>query len=179
MAHQLKPLQCGLSILALEEEKVKEFLGLFLAFSPVFCYTCWASSLNGQMYVSNASKGGFFVKTKYWIALLSVILLVCALLSIWVLAPGESADYAEIRSQGKLLKTVSLHTDQTFTVETPEGGQNTITVTDGRIAVTSANCPDHYCMQRGFCSSGTPIVCLPNQLVIQFNGQQELDAAVG
>lgn len=35
MAHQLKPLQCGLSILALEEEKVKEFFVLFLAFSAM------------------------------------------------------------------------------------------------------------------------------------------------
>lgn len=119
------------------------------------------------------------MKTKYWIALLSVILLVCGLLSIWVLSPDESADFAEIRSQGTLIKTVNLHVDQTFTVETPQGGQNEVTISGGRIAVTSANCPDHHCMQRGFCSGGTPIVCLPNQLVIQFTGQQELDAAVG
>ena len=50
---------------------------------------------------------------------------------------------------------------------------------DGKIAVTEASCPDHYCMKRGFCNSGTEIVCLPNRLVIQFLDAQEIDAAVG
>jgi len=64
-------------------------------------------------------------------------------------------------------------------VDTPGGGHNVVTVKDGRIAVTQANCPDHYCMDRGFCNSGSPIVCLPNRLVIEFSGEQEIDFVVG
>ena len=45
-----------------------------------------------------------------------------------------------------------------------------IAVKDGKIAVTEASCPDHYCMQRGYCHSGAQIVCLPNRLVISFLG---------
>ena len=92
---------------------------------------------------------------------------------------GDDAVYAEISSGGKIVRTVNLRIDQQFTVTGETGGSNTVTVRDGRIAVTAADCPDHYCMERGFCSSGTPIVCLPNRLVIQFRGEQSVDAAAG
>ena len=49
----------------------------------------------------------------------------------------------------------------------------------GAIYATEATCPDHCCMKRGFCASGTDIVCLPNRLVIHFLGAQTVDAAVG
>jgi len=119
------------------------------------------------------------MKTKTWILLLILLLILCISLSIPLLLPGEAAACAEIRSQGQLIKVVDLQIDQEYTVETPDGGRNVITVKDGKIAVTEANCPDHYCMHRGFCSSGAQIVCLPNQLVIQFAGPQEVDGIVG
>jgi len=54
-----------------------------------------------------------------------------------------------------------------------------IHIKDGKIGVTEANCPDHYCMHRGFCNSGAQIVCLPNKLVIRFVGAPEIDMVVG
>ncbi len=119
------------------------------------------------------------MKSKTWILLLGAVLALCLGLSIFLTAPGGEARYADIFSQRTLLRTVDLLIDQEFTVDTPGGGQNVVTVRDGKIAVTAANCPDHYCMQRGYCSGGTPIVCLPNQLVIEFAGEQDVDAAVG
>ena len=119
------------------------------------------------------------MKTKYWIGILAGILAVSLGLSVLVLLPRSGAASAEINSGGTLLRTVSLRIDQEFTVETPQGGHNTVTVKDGKIAVTDASCPDHYCVKRGFRASGTDIVCLPNQLVIHFIGAQTVDAAVG
>ena len=119
------------------------------------------------------------LKTKYWILLIAVLLAVCLGLSAFWMLPGGSATRAEVWSQGELLRTVDLTLDQEFTVTTPSGGTNTVTVKDGRIAVTEASCPDHYCMERGFCDSGTEIVCLPNRLVIRFVGEQEIDAVIG
>ena len=119
------------------------------------------------------------MKTKTWILLLSLILALCLGFSAFLLWPREPAAYAEITSQGELIRTVDLSVDQEFTVTTPGGGINIITVRDGSIAVTEANCPDHYCMDRGFCSSGAQIVCLPNRLVIRFVGEQAIDAVVG
>ncbi len=114
------------------------------------------------------------MKTKHWILIFLALALVCALAALPLL-DTEQAAYARIVSNGELIKTVDLSIDQEFTVD----GKNTITVRDGAIAVTWADCPDHYCMKRGFCSGGTDIVCLPNRLVIEFLGEQPIDAAVG
>ena len=119
------------------------------------------------------------MKTKLWIAVLAAALLVCSLSAFFLLAPGEDAARAEIISHGRTVRIVDLATDQTFTVDNPEGGYNTITVSGGKIAVTEASCPDHYCALRGYCSGGADIVCLPNSLVIRFLGEQEVDIALG
>ena len=118
------------------------------------------------------------MKTRTWIVALSLVLVACAGLSIWLLMPGKTADQAEVWLDGKLYKRVDLVVDQEFVVDGPYG-TNTVTVKDGRIAVTAADCPDHYCMERGFCDSGAQIVCLPNRLVIKFVGEQEIDGAAG
>ncbi len=119
------------------------------------------------------------MKTKYWILILSAALAISLLCTIPFLMTPAAADRAEIYSQGELLYTLDLSVDKTVTLSIPDGGSNTITVRNGKIAVTAANCPDHYCMDRGFCSGGTQIVCLPNRLVIQFVGEQEIDGLAG
>ena len=118
------------------------------------------------------------MKTKYWILLLGLLFLICGGAGIYLMMPGEASTHAEIISCGEVIKTVDLRIDQTFTVTT-DLGENEITVQGGKIAVTAATCPDHYCMHRGFCDSGTDIVCLPNKLVISFLGQQTVDAVIG
>ena len=118
------------------------------------------------------------MKSKYWILLLGAVLLGCAALSVWLFLPRDAAQYAEVWSDGKLVERVSLSVNKTLTVESGSG-VNVVTVKDGKIAVTQADCPDHYCMDRGYCHSGAQIVCLPNRLVIKFTGQQGLDGVAG
>ena len=110
---------------------------------------------------------------------MGILLVLCIGLSVWFLMPREASTHAQILSDGKLLKTVDLGIDQEFTIPSADGGYNIVTVHQGAIAVTDATCPDHYCMKRGFCDSGTDIVCLPNRLVIRFTAEQEIDAIIG
>ena len=117
------------------------------------------------------------MKTKYWLFLLGGIVAICLGLSVTLLGGGD-ADFAQVYSDGELLYTLDLRVDQQKEVVS-EFGTNVITVRDGKIAVTHADCPDAYCMKRGFCSGGTEIVCLPNRLIIRFLGQQEIDGAAG
>ena len=119
------------------------------------------------------------MKTKTWIILFALILIVCAGASFYILMPREASTHAEITSHGEVIRTVDLRIDQEFTVGNGDGGHNVITVQDGKIGVSGATCPDHYCMRRGFCNSGTEIVCLPNRMTIRFLGVQEIDAVVG
>ena len=118
------------------------------------------------------------MKTKTWIILFVILVLICIGLSIPMLLPGEASTHAQILSDGQVIHTVDLRLDREITVSTSYGS-NTVTIKDGKIAVTEADCPDHYCMQRGYCNSGAQIVCLPNRLVIRFTGEQSIDAVVG
>ena len=119
------------------------------------------------------------MKNKYWIVILLLVLLTSAAGGIFLLNSNPHAAFARILSDGEVVETVSLHVDREFTVAAPGGGENTITVKDGKIAVTAATCPDHYCMHRGFCDGGMQIVCLPNRLVIEFVQEQEIDGVIG
>lgn len=117
------------------------------------------------------------MKTKLWIGIIVLVAAVCLGLSLWLLRPVE-AKAVEVWSDGKLLKTLSLTVDQTMEVES-ENGINIVEVSDGKVAVTEADCPDKYCMKRGWCSSGMQIVCLPNRLVLKFVGENPVDGVAG
>ena len=118
------------------------------------------------------------MKTKYWITLLALVLAVCLGLSFFLTRPGTPATRAQIKS-GDSVMTLSLLEDQEFTLEAEGGGCNTVTVRDGKIAVTYADCPDQYCVKQGFCNSGVQIVCLPHGLVISFLNDSGIDGSVG
>ena len=117
------------------------------------------------------------MKTKTWVILLSVLLAVCLGMSLWLLRP-QQAGYAQVWSDGKLIHTLDLQVDRVVEVKN-DSGSNRIEVREGKIAVTEADCPDHHCINRGFCSGGVQIVCLPNKLVIRFVGATEIDGVAG
>lgn len=116
------------------------------------------------------------MKTKYWILLFTAIALLCGALTVWFFLPRTGADRAQILCDGQVLQTVDLNRDGVYPITT-DYGCNTVEVRDGKIAVTQADCPDGYCMQRGWCDSGADIVCLPHRLVIRFMTSQ-LDTMV-
>ena len=118
------------------------------------------------------------MKTKYWVLLLALVLVLCTGLSLWLFRP-QQAGFVQVTAKGQLLHTLPLSVDTVVTVET-ELGTNIITVKDGKVAVTQADCPDQHCVNRGFCSGGAQIVCLPNRVVLTFlNGTSGLDGVAG
>ena len=89
-----------------------------------------------------------------------------------------SAPAAEIYQNGELLRTLPLSEDTEFTVDY-ENGYNVITVRNGKICVSKADCPDKICVNMGEISGGTPIVCLPHRLEIRVvNGNSNTDADI-
>ena len=117
------------------------------------------------------------MKTKFWIMGLVVVLIGCAVLSAWLLRPTE-ANSVEVWVDGKLTDTYSLSEDTSFTI-TAENATNTIEIKDGKVAVTAANCPDQYCVKRGWCSGGAQIVCLPHKIVLKFTNESVIDGISG
>ena len=118
------------------------------------------------------------MKTKYWIFLFIIVLLASALCCVLLFRDSGGA-MAEISSDGEVVCTVDLRIDQEMQIESENGGTNLIVVEDGQIRVKEASCPDQVCVLRGDCSGGTPVVCLPNRLVITFLGESELDVSTG
>ena len=90
-------------------------------------------------------------------------------------SPGS---VAQVYWNGKLLHTFPLDEPVEYTLSSPNGGSNTVTVRDGRVCVSHATCPDQVCVKQGWVdSASTPIVCLPNGLVVEIQGgDSTLDA---
>jgi len=86
----------------------------------------------------------------------------------------EAGHYAQVRVDGKVVKTLNLAQNQSWTYA--EGGeQNIVEVKDHKVHVREANCPDKLDVRQGWISKvDQSIVCLPHQLVVEvISGDKE------
>lgn len=120
------------------------------------------------------------------VAVILALLLVITGLSAWfLLSPKQQGGtLARITLDGVVVDEIDLSAlarPYCRTVTGKSGLSNTIRAEDGRIWVDHADCPDQVCVRQGPISQrSVPIVCLPNQLVIEIvGGGSGLDAATG
>ena len=104
------------------------------------------------------------------IAAIALVLCMAAAVFACFLPGGNSEGAAaEVYCEDELVRVVSLDEDQMFTLTGDYS--NTITVRDGKIAVTESDCPGGDCVSCGWSdSAGRSIVCLPNRLEIRIVG---------
>lgn len=117
------------------------------------------------------------MRTKKWIMILAAVLVLSLGSSLRFFEQG-SANSVKVISDGEVKYVLPLSQDTQVEIAT-ERGVNRVTIQDGKVAVTEADCPDGYCMARGFCSGGAQIVCLPNRLVLEFSDSDAIDAIAG
>lgn len=115
-----------------------------------------------------------------------ILILICILIfcigiigSVFVFfSPKKST--VNIKRDGRVLYSFDLENTEDSVIEIPYGNSsNTVEIKNGKIRVQSAECPDQTCVHMGWLSSsGMPIVCLPNHLVIEFadGGNDDVDA---
>ena len=123
-------------------------------------------------------------KNLAWIGVFALIAAACAIVILCRANTAPRAKTAKILSDGEMVRVVDLENVKTpyeFTVTSKDGGENTVRVENGRIAVVSADCPDKICVKRGFISGAQPpIVCLPNKLtVVVIGDDKDIDAITG
>lgn len=116
-----------------------------------------------------------YQKNAYFLITVLLLLMFCSL--VWIFYQNErpikksGSITADIYQDGMLLESIALDKVEkpyTFTVTGENDSQNEIEVSQGRIRILSANCPDKLCVQQGYISTSLiPITCLPNHLVIQ------------
>ncbi len=128
------------------------------------------------------------MKTRTWILLFAALFAaLCG--GAFALYHGQTAGtVANIYQDGVCILSIDLSAvtgTETYTVTDEDGHENVIEVTDGRIRMVEANCPDQVCVDTGWVSSSLkPIVCLPAKLVIQIESdpateELNLDAVSG
>lgn len=94
---------------------------------------------------------------------------------------GKTGATAIIERDGETISELDLSKDTELVLDDGNGGSNTITVKNGKIAVTDANCPDLVCVHTGSISqTGEVIACLPHKLIITISEKKnsDLDAIV-
>lgn len=118
---------------------------------------------------------------RLWLVFLGGIAVLCLLCAALIPLFAHPATMAEVYQDGKFLQTLRLDEPVGYTLFSSNGGSNTIVVQDGRICVSQATCPDQVCVKQGWVNTdATPIVCLPNGLVIQVKGgDRDIDGQTG
>lgn len=120
---------------------------------------------------------------RIWIVVFSFVALLC--LGIWLFISNVSSPskVVGIYKDGSLVEKIDLNsvTGEREITLSGDLGDNVILVSNGRIEMKSADCPDKICVEHGeLKSSSSPIVCLPNKVVIKFEGSTDgADAKTG
>ena len=121
------------------------------------------------------------LKTRTWIILLAAAAILLAAATCYTLSARRESAVAQVVLDGVVLREIDLSrvaAAYSFTVETPDGGRNVVSVEPGRIRVSDADCPDQTCVRQGWLSDqASPIVCAPHGLVISLKGAADADAA--
>lgn len=114
-------------------------------------------------------------KSLLW-GLLLALIVAAGLLLYGKLGRGEGM-VAVVSVNGEVLERIDLSkVREAYDLDVAtDFGRNIVHVEPGAISVTHADCPDQICVMQGrLSSSGIPIICMPNRLVISIEGG-ELD----
>lgn len=113
-----------------------------------------------------------------------ILIIVITLISITSLgfiknkASGYKEKYISIQINGEEYKKIIFDKNiigKTIPIES-EFGYNLLEIEDEKVRVIDASCPDKLDVHQGYISSpGELIVCLPNRLVIEIKGPQEIN----
>ena len=123
------------------------------------------------------------VRTSVLVIAVAALFALCLGTALIMGRSETGATVARIALNGETLYEIDLSAvtgEATLTVET-DGGYNVITVKNGAVRVSDADCPDRVCVNRGWMTGGyMPIVCLPHRLVIELvsGGEPEAPDAV-
>lgn len=108
------------------------------------------------------------------LAIVTALLLLLGIIGCIAVNNKSGGCIAVIRQNGNEVQRIDLSavSDRySITLRGENGEENIILVEHGAISMQSASCPDKLCVKRGTIqSSGIPLVCLPNHIIIEIVG---------
>ena len=108
------------------------------------------------------------------------ILLIIALaaaglaLSLGLSFGGAAGEDLVVTAEGQAYGIYPLGEDRTLSIE-HGGHRNVVEIRDGSVRMVSSDCPGQDCVRsRQISRSGESILCLPNRLVLEIRGGEEV-----
>lgn len=115
------------------------------------------------------------------VILIVLLLVLCAVIfgviQIFVKKDGVTA---VVKVDGNVVEELDLKRENVIEVSGYDGGVNKIEVSEGKVRMIYADCPDELCVKTGWISkTGETIVCLPHRVVVEITGDKDgLDSIV-
>ena len=135
--------------------------------------------LDTSFFVCSTQKGGRKMK-KTDLLLVAGALIIAGGIWFFYSAGAEKGKGVEITVDGESKAFLPLGEDDSIRIDT-DGGYNVITVKDGEVTVSEADCRDQICVEhKKIRKTGETIVCLPHKLVVTVTGDEpgDFDAVV-
>ena len=108
--------------------------------------------------------------------LIAALLLAGLLLMLPLRLHRSAGNVAVVRVNGEEVARLPMNEEAEFPVEIDGVVTNVVAVGGGAVRVIEANCPDQLCVRKGAARyAGDGIVCLPNRVVVEVAGTDELD----
>lgn len=107
-----------------------------------------------------------------FISLILILIFIFSAAGTLIIFRNSENSEVEIIQDGNVIYIFDLSDtpDQIIKIPSPDGkSSNTVCISDGKIFISEAECPDKTCVKSGFLKSeGLPLVCLPNKLIIKY-----------
>ena len=101
------------------------------------------------------------------------VILLLLLLSVGILSAlllwgvfGGTGEVAVVTVNGEEYAKLPLSKDTELLIEGYGGGTNRLVISEGKVYISEASCPDKVCVRTGEASEIRSIVCLPNRVTV-------------
>ena len=112
------------------------------------------------------------MKKKDIILIAAALIAALALYMVSQITLGAPAASVVVTLDGEEILKKPLAVEDSYTIEQEDGSLNVITVEDGAVYMSQANCRDGLCIRQGrMKNTAKTIVCLPHKLVVQLSGE--------
>lgn len=126
----------------------------------------------------NIQNTDFIRKLKADIIIISIILTAAFLFFFvpYLINKDQINSEVVIIQDGEELYRYRLAENRTVTIQGTDQSYNLLLISEGKVRVTDADCPDKLCIrQKSISKNGESIICLPHKLVILIDSPEESD----
>ena len=111
---------------------------------------------------------GSIKKYKKDILLLSFLILAGLMVALYTYKGAAVGKEAVVTIDSKEYGTYPLDEDLSLEIPGYNGGVNTLTIKNGAVSITDADCPDKLCVKTGTIKNiNETIICLPHRIVVR------------